>query len=278
MSGWQLLSDAGQRAEAAGADTSISNGTDVSAHPATPNAKGSWVQLIAATAFDANALWTAACSDGLTQAAFLIDIGIGGAGSEQVIIPNISVRMNGTQHEHRLLFPISIPAGSRVAVRCQASTASLSFPIVVHLLAGAGFLGSVPFNRVEAWGPNTGTSAGTELDAGAVAHTKGSYAQLTAATTIDAKAVALTYTTKDVSQAADAWFLMDLAIGGAGSEVVLISNFPIQVDSAREPNKVQTFGAFPCHIPSGSRVAARMQSSTTNAADRIIELAAYGIS
>jgi hypothetical protein len=105
--------------EAQGISTATSIGTLVTAS-ATANVKGSYAALTASTAHDYSGV--VLCIDPLAAGTvnYLVDFAIGASGSEMVIAPNMSVSVISS----RLFLPIAIPAGTRVAARCQSSTLS----------------------------------------------------------------------------------------------------------------------------------------------------------
>lgn len=150
-----------------------SEGTTVTAS-GTTHTKGSYAQLIASTGANAIGITLAIHNVGVasTNARMLVDIAIGGAGSEQIIIPNLmagnaaawNASSNGGCVYH---FPIFIPAGSRISARCQASTASDTCNVVAWLHQGRLSPGQWVGQRVTAYGADTANSSG-------VAHTPGS--------------------------------------------------------------------------------------------------------
>lgn len=89
--------------------------------------KGAWSELLAATSNDSFGMLLMV-NNSFTAAAgrnFVLDIGIGGAGSERVIVPNLICGMaNPYPSAIYHYFPLFIPAGSRVAVRSQANIAN----------------------------------------------------------------------------------------------------------------------------------------------------------
>lgn len=115
--------------------------TDVDAG-ATVNTKGAWVQLIASTVRDAKGFTLVGYGDASLDAnqRFHVDVGVGGAGSEQVIFADAAF----AQESYRIALkgsPIGpvwtpIPAGSRVAVRaqCSSATATLRVPRLAIIL------------------------------------------------------------------------------------------------------------------------------------------------
>jgi len=95
---------------------------------ASANTKGSWTQIIASTTKKVVALSALIDMYGVNS---LWDIGTGSAGSEVVLIANVP----GTQYAMEVYhIPILIPAGTRVAVRGQASTASSTALVAVNFL------------------------------------------------------------------------------------------------------------------------------------------------
>jgi hypothetical protein len=290
LADWSLAS--GFRAESFGTATGTPGGTNVVSN-ATAHVKGSWVQLDAATAFEAAALQLY-INVHFQDTLHLLDVGVGGAGSEQVILSNLLIAQSvGVQTG--VLIPINIPAGSRIAVRLQDNFGGSDVWASGMLLAG-GFISNTPFNTITTYGASTATSKGTVADAGATANTKGTWAQITASTTTAIKAlmVAATRATQGTSVAADYAQLMDIGVGASGSEQVLIPNFrfvvstmnggvttPYTAGSGTLSGLSSLFpGIIPpilCDIPAGVRLAVRQQSSSTNANDRTSAYAIYGL-
>lgn len=107
----------------------------------------------------------------------------------------------------------------------------------------------------EAIGQTPASTTGTTVTANASPHTKGNYAQITAATTYPV--VGMWIDIPPTSATND--YLLDIAIGGAGSEQVIIAN--IHIPSTHGGTAQGFQAAFPCEIPAGTRVSARIQSS-----------------
>jgi hypothetical protein len=100
---------------------------------ATNNVKGPWSQIIASTARAYKALLLELDWGKRWQSAnYLIDIGIGAAGSEVVIIPNWSTDSQQASNSF-LLMPIPVAAGQRIAARLQtAGDSGDGTSIVIH--------------------------------------------------------------------------------------------------------------------------------------------------
>lgn len=129
----------GSRIAAYGAVAASSIGTVVDPGAAA-NTKGAWVELAAAADFDASWLVLSVLPAGtiLASASWVVDVAIGPSGAEQIILPDVAIATHSTTDPHfRLALPISIPAGSRVAVRAQCSSATTpgrEREFVVHLI------------------------------------------------------------------------------------------------------------------------------------------------
>src|SRR6188474_3371552 len=101
---------------------------------ASAGVKGSYTQVVASSPYDSSrlhltCLWTSSAWVWTT-----LDIALGGAGAESVIVSNI---MSGQDTEAlsgwTIPIDVDIPAGSRIAVRVAASTGSQPLNIGIHL-------------------------------------------------------------------------------------------------------------------------------------------------
>lgn len=270
MGDFSLLGE-GQELEAAGAVTSTSGLTLVATGGST-NTKGSWVQLTAATAFDADGFWLnikgSQRGSSVSNSKALIDIGIGGAGSEQVIISNfLHYICSGTPFWcGSVFFPISIPAGTRVAARAQAGTlasGAVNIPLSITPFA-LGLEGSEGMGGCTGYGANTGTSGGVTVTSSASSNTMGSWSEVTSSTTNDAAAVVVCLAGGTViTPSFD--MLIDIGIGASGSEQIVIPKLAItEYNTNFQPNP-PLHGPFFLQIPAGTRLAARCQDSAGSA-------------
>ncbi len=83
------------------------------------------MQLIASTAKDYAGFLAGIDTNQADQTdTYLIDVAVGGAGSENVIIPNLSLKSAGaaglSPEPNTGPFYIAVPAGTRIAARLQA--------------------------------------------------------------------------------------------------------------------------------------------------------------
>lgn len=268
-----------------GSTPSSSNGVTVTASAST-NTKGSYTQLIAATSSDCSCLLVTVTRSTAGSTGFLIDISVGGAGSEIVIAPNLAyvtltTAANITASQY--LIPCSIPASSRVAARIQASTSSAALQISAICITDT-MASFAPSGFMDDYGTLTATSLLSAVDAGATANTKGAYTQLTASTTRDYRGFILGIgqgTTTSSSPAGSYMFAtIDVAIGGAGAEKIILGDY--QVMSLVPSAALQRWNPgssciYPISIPAGSRIAARAQCSTNTANARIVGVSLYGV-
>lgn len=109
--------------DALNADTANTQGTLI-AQGGANNTKGAYTQIIASTSRRYRALYISNGRRGtVASQAFMNDIAIGAAASEQIIIPNVFWNQNTTtdQIERPVQGPfwVDIPAGTRIAIRGQ---------------------------------------------------------------------------------------------------------------------------------------------------------------
>lgn len=235
----------------AGGGSGIAPGTVV-APSASANTKGSWVQITASTTADICAVLVQIQNFGSGQ--FAVDIGIGGAGSEIVIANNILCSLSSNASPDPF-FPCSIPSGTRIAARCQSSAAA-DFGVVVNVTGFDGsYVAGVAPSGLDAIGFNSATTLGTQITASGTGFVKGSYAQLTASTARDYAGFLIAF---DDAGAGGDVFVLDLAIGGAGSEMVILPNMVLNYDTGIPQFLPLVTCYFPIPIPSGTRIAARL--------------------
>jgi hypothetical protein len=153
--------------------TSAEYGTSVAAHATTAHTKNAtYTTLIAATSYVAYGIFVGfhTTSTAATRESFLVDIAIGGAGSEVVIIPNLlagnQAASGTTSHMGSYyFFPIRIPSGVRISATCQSDTAADTVYTAVHLLQHP-MPGRWYGSRVTAYGADTATSTGVSMSPG----------------------------------------------------------------------------------------------------------------
>lgn len=137
-------------------------GTTITAH-ADIHTKGSWTELFSATTYDSYGFFLRICESTSTgvQTDLLVDIGIGAAASEVVILPDFLAGWAGQAMNGRPFFiPLFIPRGARVAARCQALITADTVDVVMSLRGGATMPFPI-FTGCDAYGINSAASQGT---------------------------------------------------------------------------------------------------------------------
>ena len=272
MADWPLLAD-NQFVRAAGENAAASTGTSLTCGVA--NTKGAWVELEAATEQDASWALVRIVDPSAGTHDYLVDIGIGAAAAETVVIPNVLLcYRSGGAEAHAFLVPVAIPAGSRVAARAQSSAVSPTLKVEV-MLFGGGFKQSSAPALVTVYGVDLTDSGGTPIDPGGVAHTKGAYSEIAAATAQDANWLVLGVGNQRNAGRTLAHWLVDIAVGAAGSERIIVPDLLIQAGTTT-PLIGPTTIPLPVFVPAGSRLAVRAQCSIIDATDRTFDAIIWG--
>jgi hypothetical protein len=250
--------------------------------------KGTPVQLIASTAFDAYMIQITASEYGspATTARGCLDILVGAA-TEEVLIANLLMGFCGgiggvdPGMPKTWIFPLYIPAGTRIAVQAAGDRTATALRVGVQLWGGNGYPPFRVGQKVTTYGIGT-VPAGTAITPGASA-AEGAWTQVVAATTSEHFCIVpsaqpptgdTTLTTSGVA--------MDIGVGAATEEVI--------AGGGREQSYFYTLTAsetaggpinpWPCFadIPSGQRLAARL--SRSSAADTVAtwDVALHGVS
>lgn len=261
--------------ETIGADTSISSGTSVTTGGA--NTKGSWVEL--SSSISAKCDLMIICVDfngGSAIRDFAIDIGVGGAGSESVIVSDIATQLKGEIGPVVYFqIPIYAASGSRLSARAS-SNGSGDVLKISALLFSSEFSGAQGLAKVTSFGVTGGGNPSTvAVDAGGTANTKGAWTEIVASTSISINEFTLCHGTNTNNAHGDGQFLADIAIGGAGSEVIIAENIMmmcVNFEVARPPIQIQQ------KIPAGTRIAMRLQSTIIDPTDRVLSFSISGVS
>lgn len=272
--GWPISYSHANHLDLASASTT-SSGTVVTASGST-NTKGSFIQLIASTASDAAGIWLCVNNQSATGAnsTLALDIALGAAASEVVVLANILITAQSAQQGLIEYFPLAIPSGTRVSARIQAKTVSETVCVNI-ITCDAGFDSDQALTQYTTYNTNLSgnTTVTNTTDPGTSANTKGVYAQQTSSTTSDIYALWLVMS--NVIGGVTQMSLVDIAIGAAASEVVIIPNIMVSVNAGSGvfPG---ILGPFKVNIPSGTRIATRSQCSSGTAPNRKLDLSIIG--
>jgi len=209
---------------------------------------------------------------------YLVDIALGGAGSEVDILSNLLVCGRSTSFVDacEVYIPLRIPASTRVSCRAQSSDASATFTMALNPVRG-GFYRAMRCTQAETLGAATGDSGGVSVDPGGSAGTKGAWAQLSAATSRRIKQMVVCVGGQNNGTRTDADHRFDIGTGASSSEVVVLGDMYSRQSSITDgfmPNYYHRF----IDIPAGTRVAARQVSTITDATDRLADVVAIGFS
>lgn len=214
-----------------------------------------------------------------TATSILVDIAVGAAAAESVIIPNLiagsateftsSAKPGGQKY----YFPLYIPSGARLSATAQALIVSDTVQVAVFCHGAPRNPGVWTGTRVTDYGTNAGTSKGTDVACGLSA-AEGTYTQLVASTS-----EAHDYMAFGVGGAADTTFqpgvvFLDVGVGAA-TEATLVQNLPFSTSSAEDVSMPFPFSSW-VPVANAQRIAARL--STDNASAQSYDVAAYGVS
>lgn len=238
----------------------------------TSATKGTAVELIASTAFDA--YWITVLATGYGNAATTsqacLDILIGAA-TEEVLIANLLAGFCGGQINavssgaKRWDFPLYIPAGSRIAAQAAGDRVSTAMSVSVFLYGGHGMPPFRPGGKVTTYGITT-VPAGTDVAAG-YSGAEGAWVQIDAATDEDHFAFVPSFhpTDGDTTLTPIKYVLMDMGIGAATEELLLGAeqSFLFRYDSSEMcEGPINSMPAFH-DVPSGTRLVARLSMTGT---------------
>ena len=249
--------------------------------PTVNNTKGAYTELKAATdnSFEGIVIHTAYCT---APRNYLIDIAIGAAGSEKVIIPNLSLATAGT-YEYRMtqthFFPIRVPKGSRISARYQANAyASTDLGLNGYGIIARGLDGHFALaDNVVDMGTQLSYSGGVTLPGIDSSAGWGAWAEIYSATPRQFHALVPAFDQKLDNTRSDGITTIQVGIGPAGSEQAIGQTLR-WIHSATD-SMIETSGPIIyANIPQGTRIAARAYYSNTGlSADKNIGALIYGI-
>lgn len=254
-------------------------GTQVASGGSAHTKNTTYTELIASTAFDT--YWIEIVLGEVSQSsvntAMLVDIAIGAAASETVIIPNLNAGMaagSGAAQvgADRYCFPLYIPAASRLSATAQGAVTSDTLQVSVWLY-GAPTEPAWAGQQVVAYGVDLATSRGVTVAAGLSA-AEGSWTEIASATSQDHS-----YICAGIGGAGDTSHqssnnVIDLGIGAA-TEVAIIEGIPwwgTTSEAISFPWPIYSW----CQVPSGTRLAARISSNQPSS--QSYDVVMYGVS
>lgn len=254
---------------------SVSHGTVGVTTSSTIHTKGSWVQLIAATTYDFSGIivwfdWADAAGR-----EYLVDIGIGSSGNETVVVSNLALSRCSTTDRlfHSYVYlPITVQAGSRLALRAQAgASGAYTAYVAVQGLVGGAPLG---ISGVETIGAVPASTSGVSVTPGA-SGVWGGWTQITDACANDIKHLIVHMGSQGRGTGTQQYWLLQVATGSSGAERIVIDTL-----FAAETNAGVFMPQYPpgffVNIPSGTRLSARgMKQGASGNTSGIILYGAY---
>jgi hypothetical protein len=210
---------------------------------------------------------TAATALNATVSSTLLEIGIGAALSETVWATGSIGYMTSAVFGFPFVFPGALAAGTRVAVRARSARTSLALNGVFIFLPEK----TIPLTTPVTMGVNTATSRGVTLTAPVSLDTKSAWTEIEDSTPSAFSALSIFTQSVTSTTMNSSGVLVDIGIGAAGSETVLIPDFYLFASSTAEYYSAYTPRAYGIDIPAGSRLSARYsRANNNNAVDLIL--------
>jgi hypothetical protein len=225
------------------------------------NVKGSYpaTPLSTSTPRDAHGILIFNTAKSVSAADYLVDIAIGAAASEQIIVENLLFAAGSSSGVLRSYYlPVKVPAGARLNARSQSSTAAATLGLACALIEG-DMLGVPAFDKIISIGAQTATSGGVVLgNPGAAGW--GAWTELAASLAQDIGWFMACWGDNKIATrtAAQAHYCQG-GRGGAGVEQAIIPPSQIGPSSTSFGGGLQI--GWPVKIPAGQRVVARYGSS-----------------
>lgn len=235
--------------------------------------KGAWVEVVASTPTEATRLTVGTdvpTSQSSTNTCTLLDVAVGGSGSETVVIADVPI---GYNQVNSWVFPITIPAGTRIAFRTQSAVASKSLTMWATL--GSQANGIRPASYTYTYTAVSATSTGVIINDSGSVNVKSGWVELVAATTERLGALVVCAQGGGDANMGLGNALIDIGIGGSGSETVLIPDLYYVTTSSEQLISADNTRPHPVDIPVGSRLSARVAFSS--AANGAADVAVVGI-
>lgn len=251
-------------------DLSITTGTPASVNmvnSATVNTKGSWVVAnTTTTEWHGFFIQPATTSAATTNTARLMDVAIGSAGSEKIIVADMSVGHHSVPTA--MFIPLFVPSGVDVSIRSQGVIASDSKSCAVWGMAGAGAAPPWIYRRCTTYGTDSANSRGTAINGNASPNTESAWTELTASTTYDHRAFMITIGLgRGGTSVTGCNASFRIGMGASGSEVDLTGHAWTYIPTTSEnyeAGRGHTWSPQEHSVPAGSRLAASMLCSAAN--------------
>lgn len=224
--------------------------------------KGSWAEMDASTEDDIYELEVTLATTtavNATNTSTLLDIGIGAGGAEQIVVADLQIGHMPLQLAYWTI-PIFIPAGTRLACRTQSAQAAKAINILLRGRS-ARVPGQTPARYCLTYGVVTASSRGTNIAIPGSLNTKGAWTELTAATAERLSGLIICTGSGSNNMAAQQ-ILLDIGVGGAGSEQVIIPDLLSIYNTSEQLFPYGLPRIQGIDLPAGVRLAARTARSS----------------
>jgi len=233
------------------------------------NGKSSWFEMVNATGIDCASFWITPFLQSTNQRT-LIDIGLGSAASEVILIADFMYFAGNASNQGAVFnaqVNADIPTGTRIAVRIQQDVAFDPVHISLMLIGDSteGLAAPTTYGAF-----TSGVTTGTSVDPGAVANTKGLYSQITTATGAAHKYITACFGDRTNPTTVGYW-AMDVAIGSAASEVIIIPDLKLRGNSGLQAYMHGSNYWEVDEIPDSTRLAVRGASTVNAGGARLID-------
>lgn len=225
----------------------------------TANTPGSWVEIIASLDADIDFMVITSCANvasGSVNSSQLCDIATGGVGAETIIVSDLNFGHDNGSGSRRFTVPAQIPAGTRISARLQSAVASATNTVLIDCFA-EGALPLPFFGTVETLEVDAASSHGNIVHNIGTGSTFTGWTQIIASTAEDYRGFILGIDGQDTNTGANDFQVLQIGIGGSGSEVPVgacfITSTANELVHWRGGNQIW----LPEAIPAGSRVSIR---------------------
>jgi uncharacterized membrane protein (UPF0136 family) len=233
---------------------------------ATPHTVGSWQEVIASTSSAGDILVVtlmAGLNVNATDTSTLLDIGTGAGGAEVALISNIAIGhvLGGATY----VFNVAIASGTRLSVRCRSVVASKTVSVGLSVRQ-SGSNKPAP-STVTTLNAATASSSATVLTAAGSTNTDAAWTEIISSTAATYTRMVVALAGPASSSATAATGLVDIGTGALGAEVAIVSDIGYSMGSTE--NIIPQGGMYyEVNIPSGTRLVARYQSTSTTTGAR----------
>lgn len=240
-----------------------------------------WTQLVASTPIDSDFLklrFGGHNSTGVASPA-LMDIAIGADGSETVILSNIDIGFHAVHHT--MMFPVFIPAGTRITAKAQGARTATNIATSVILYGAMGIVGGqYTAQKWTTYGVDAANSRGTLIQPNATANQWGAWAEI-ATTTADHDWWNLWAAPGADTISRAVTNLIQVAVGPdttaasacATNNTLLLTTSQLGSTSEIQIDQEVTLPTY-AQVPSGTKLWARLQ--TNNTTDNDLYVSIYG--